>query len=91
MGTKVNDNPNPSTSQSQTRAILAYMRDGHSITPGEARQMFGSDRLGARIKDIEKIVGYKPPRRMVSVMGRDAHGNPKEKRVMSYWLENDES
>ena len=81
-----NINPNSQTSLSQTRAILAYMRAGNSITPGEARNLCGSDRLGARIKDIEKIVGYKPPRAYVTVMGKDAEGNPKKKRVMSYWL-----
>lgn len=84
-----NDNPNSKTSLSQTRAILAYMRAGHSITPGEARSLCGSDRLGARIKDIEKIVGYKPPRAYVTVMGVDAEGKPKKKHVMSYWLENE--
>ena len=82
-----NDNPNRLTSVSQTRSILAYMREGHAITPQDARTMFGCDRLSGRIKDIEKIVGYKPPRRYVKVIGRDPEGRPKEKKVMSYWLE----
>lgn len=86
-----NINPNPQTSLSQTKAILAYMRTGCIITPDVARKKFGSDRLGARIKDIEKIVGYKPPRRMVKVLGKDADGKPKEKRVMSYWLNEEDT
>ena len=86
-----NINPNAQNCLSQTRAILAYMRAGNVITPDVARRKFGSDRLGARIKDIEKIVGYEPPRRYVKVIGKDANGNPKEKRVMSYWLESEES
>lgn len=81
-----NVNPNPRTTVSQTRAILSYLREGRSITPSEARRLCGSDRLGARIMDIEKIVGYKPPRKMVEVAGTDALGNAVKKRVMSYWL-----
>jgi hypothetical protein len=81
-----NVNPNPRTSLSQTRVILSYMREGRSITPSEARRLCGSDRLGARIMDIEKIIGYKPLRKMVVVAGTDALGNPVKKRVMSYWL-----
>lgn len=83
-------NVNAGNSLSQTRAILAYMREGNVITPKEAREMFGSDRLGARIKDIEKILGFAPPRRYVEVMGVDPAGNPKAKRVMSYWLPEEE-
>ena len=83
---KTNDNPNAKQSLSQARAILAYMREDHAITPGEARRLFGSDRLGARIKDIEKIVGFPPPRGYVTVEGRDAEGRPCKKRVMSYYL-----
>jgi hypothetical protein len=81
-----NVNPNPRTSLSQTRAILSYMRQGRAITPSEARRLYGSDRLGARIMDIEKIVGYKLPRKMVEVSGMDASGHAVKKRVMSYWL-----
>lgn len=84
---KSNDNPNLKSSRSQTRAILSYMKEGNSITPAEARKLFGCDRLGARIMDIERLVGYKPPRRMVEVTGYDADGRPVRKRVMSYHLE----
>lgn len=81
-----NVNPNAKHSASQTRRILEFMREGNTITPGEARALFGSDRLGARIADIEKIVGYKPPRKFVKVVGFDVDGKPVEKRVMQYWL-----
>ena len=87
---KHNDNPNPKTSLSQTRAILAYMQEGHTITPLEALNKFGSMRLSAVIKNIEKIVGYKPLRKMVEVTGRDALGNAVKKRVMSYWLRDED-
>ena len=82
-----NDNPNRKHSVSQTKQILEYMRAGNTITPSEARELFHSDRLGARISDIEKIVGYKPPRRMIAVKGLDSEGNPVMKHVMQYWLE----
>ena len=82
-----NNNPNQKESISQTRAILSYMREGNSITPKDTRKMFRCDRLGARIKDIEKIVGYKPPRAFVHVKDLTADGKPCIKRVMSYWLE----
>lgn len=83
---KHNENPNVKSSLSQTRAILAYMQEGHTITPLEALDKFGSMRLSAIIKNIEKIVGYEPPRQLVQVRGRDAQGNACTKRVMSYWL-----
>lgn len=85
-----NANPNPRATVSQTRVILSYMRQGLAITPSEARRLCGSDRLGARIMDIEKIVGYKPLRKMVEVTGRDALGNAVKKRVMSYWLRDED-
>ena len=81
------DNPNQRTTLSQTRAILAYMREGNIVTPKDARRLCRSDRLSARIMDIEKIVGYKPPRKLVQVSDFDAEGNPCIKRVMAYWLE----
>lgn len=81
-----NINPNAKSSLSQTRAILAYLREGNTITPRDARKMFRCDRLGARIKDIERIVGYKPPRAFVHVQDLTADGKPCIKKVMSYWL-----
>lgn len=83
MRTTINDNPNEAISTSQTKRILAYMRDGNAITPLEALNLFGTMRLGARIADIEKLIGYAPSRRRVSV--RNAEG--KEVRVCQYWLD----
>ena len=38
---------------SQTRAILAYMQQGYSITPELARTMFGCARLASRIWELK--------------------------------------
>ena len=85
---KQNIDPNHGSSLSQTKAILEYMQSGHSITPKEARELFGCDRLGARIMDIERKIGYKPPRQYVTVEGLSADGGRNiKKRVMSSWLE----
>ena len=84
---KTNDNPNERTTLSQTRAILAYMREGNAVTPRDVRELCRCDRLAARIKDIEKIVGYEPPRKRVQVEDFDAEGKPCIKTVMQYWLE----
>lgn len=83
----INENPNQRVTLSQTRAILQFMEEGNSITPEDARRLFGSSRLSGRIKDIEKIIGYPPQRKMVQVAGKDARGNLCLKRVMSYWLD----
>lgn len=37
---------------SQSKQILEYMRQGNSITPLEALDLFGCMRLGARIHDL---------------------------------------
>lgn len=80
MSTNINDNE--ATSGSQVRAILAYMRKGYKITPMEALKKFSCFRLGARIKDIEEIVGYPPHRDRVQV--ENASG--KQVWVARYWL-----
>lgn len=85
----MNINPNEKSSKSQTRRILAYLRQGNKITPGECRKLFGSDRLSARIKDIEEIIGYPPERKKVKVLGYDADGNTIVKQVMQYWLKDE--
>lgn len=85
-----NYNPNEGTSLSQTKAILAYMKAGHRITDDECRRLFNCNRLGARIMDIEKIVGYPPLRHYIKVVGKDAQGNPRWKRVKEYWLHPEE-
>lgn len=78
-----NINDNRATSASQTRRILAYMQDGNRITPIVALAKFGCFRLGARIADIEKIIGYAPARRRVKVTNR----NGRAIWVAEYWLE----
>lgn len=38
--------------EAQNKAILKYLQDGNSITPLDALRLFGSLRLGARIKNL---------------------------------------
>lgn len=40
--------------KSQNDRILAYLKEGKSITPIEALELFGSLRLAARIADLKK-------------------------------------
>ena len=47
-----NYNPNEKSSTSQAKRILAYMQEGHRITPLEALDLFKCFRLGARIADL---------------------------------------
>jgi len=54
---KANINLNEETSNTQEARILAYLKQGNTITPVEALTLFGSFRLGARIADI-KAKGY---------------------------------
>ena len=79
----MNINLNAESSESQTRQILAHMQAGNRINPLEALSRFGSFRLGARIKDIETIIGYPPSRRRIQVENR--HG--KLVWVNEYWLD----
>lgn len=79
----MNENMNPGTSSSQARQILAYMKAGHTINPMEALRLFGCFRLGARIKDIETIIGRSPSRRKIQVKNRGG----KAVWVCEYWLE----
>ena len=68
--------------ESQTKAILAYMREGNKITPLDALKMFGAMRLAAIIKVIEKRVGYAPHRDRIQVKNRCG----KDVYVARYWL-----
>lgn len=52
-----NINENHKTSKSQTDQILEWMLSGRTITPLEALNRFGCNRLAARISDI-KARGY---------------------------------
>ena len=72
-----NINENEVNSSSQTRRILAYLKDGNKITPLEALEKFGTLRLGARIADI-KALGYDVKSEFVTA--------PSGKKVKSYWI-----
>lgn len=56
------------TIQSQTNAILAYMKAGNGITPMEALHLCGCFRLSARIAEIKKL-GHAIKTEMVKVEG----------------------
>ena len=78
-----NDNPNPESSASQTKRILAYMKAGNRITGLKALKLFGVLSFTRRICDIEEILGYPPQRQRVQVENR--YG--KMIWVNEYWLE----
>lgn len=80
---KQNNNDNPEVHSSQVSKVLAYLKEGHTITPLEALNMFGAMRLSAIIKDIEGIVGYAPHRDRVQVKNRFG----KDVYVARYWLD----
>ncbi len=56
------------TLQSQTNAILAYMKAGNGITPIEALNLCGCFCLSARIAEIKKL-GYMIKTENVKVEG----------------------
>lgn len=62
----------------QSNQILEYMRQGNSITPLEALNLFGCMRLGARIYDLSQA-GHIIRREMV-------HDSRTGKRYASYRL-----
>lgn len=43
-----------STKAGQCAAILAYLREGNSLTPMDALEWFGCFRLAARVSDLRK-------------------------------------
>lgn len=61
---------------SQNSRILAYLKQGHSLTPLLALKLFGSLRLAARAWDLRQQ-GYKVKQRLIHV---------NKKRVSVYWL-----
>lgn len=79
----MNVNDNPETSASQTARILSHMLEGKSITAMEALEQYGCFRLSARIKDIEKQLGYAPHRDRVQVKNREG----KDVWVARYWIQ----
>ena len=68
---------------SQAKAVLAYMREGHTITSLEALRLFGIISFPRRILDIEKLTGIAPKRRRIQVTNR--HG--KQVYCNEYWWE----
>lgn len=54
----------------QCARILAWLQEGKTITPLEALDHFGCNRLGARIWDL-KGQGYAITSRLVKVLNRD--------------------
>ena len=62
---------------SQTQQILEYLQRGNSITPIDALNLFGSFRLGARIKDLRNM--KYPIKSKLVTNGR--------KKWAEYWLD----
>ena len=75
---KDNVNLNEEKSASQAKRILAYMQEGHRITPIDALNLFKCFRLGARIADL-KADGHEIKSEFVKT--------DTGKHVKSYWIE----
>jgi len=73
----MNINENHTASKSQTDKILDWMLSGKPITPLEALNLFGCNRLAARISDI-KSRGYLVYSEFVTT--------PSEKKVKRYYM-----
>lgn len=74
----INLNPNESQSQTQSKMILAALRNGDRLTHLIAEQRFRCLRLGARIYDL-KQQGHEIKRRMITV--------PSGKRLAEYYID----
>ena len=72
-----NYNPNPVSTESQTRAILAYLRSGKRLTQLAALELFGCMRLPSRIHDLKKA-GISIKDQFIKLASN--------KRVKEYWL-----
>lgn len=72
-----NYNPNKPTTDSQTRAILAYLRSGKRLTQLAALELFGCMRLPSRIHDIKKA-GTNIKDQFITLANN--------KRVKEYWI-----
>lgn len=72
-----NYNPNKPTTDSQNRAILAYMRSGKRITQLLATDLFGCMRLPSRIHDLKKA-GIIVQSQFIKLTSN--------KRVKEYWI-----
>lgn len=69
--------------KSQAHAVLAWMREGHTITSLEALNRFGIISFPRRILDIEKMTGTAPKRKRIQVTNRAG----KQVYVNQYWME----
>lgn len=78
-----NDNMNAESSASQAKRILEYLKAGGRLTPMDALAKFHTMRLGARIKDVEEMLGFPPSRQRV----KKTNAEGKEVWVMEYYLE----
>lgn len=72
-----NYNPNQPTTESQNRAILAYLRSGKRLTQLIALDLFGCMRLPSRIHDLKKA-GIVIKDQFIKLAN--------DKRVKEYWL-----
>ena len=68
---------------SQAKAVLAWMREGHTITSLEALRRFGIISFPRRILDIEKMTGTAPKRKRIQVVNRAG----KSVYCNEYWWE----
>ena len=69
--------------ESQAKAVLAWMLEGHTITSLEALRRFGIISFPRRILDIEKLTGVAPKRKRIQTTNR--YG--KVVYCNEYWLD----
>jgi hypothetical protein len=50
----MNDNPNPKSSASQCKQILAWLQQGNTLTSIQALNKFGCFRLASRVNDLKR-------------------------------------
>ncbi len=72
-----NYNPNKPTTDSQNRAILAYLKSGKRLTQLLALDLFGCMRLPSRIHDLKKA-GIVIKDQFITLANN--------KRVKEYWI-----
>lgn len=72
-----NINLNKSSTDSQNRAILAYLRSGKRLTQLAALELFGCMRLPSRIHDLKKA-GIVIKKQFITLANK--------KRVKEYWI-----
>jgi len=65
----------------QNEAIYDYLKRGHSLTPLQALNRFGTMKLATRIGEIEQ-------RKCVQVDREIVHNTRTKKHYCRYWLKN---